>query len=142
MASALFTLRKATAADKPYLDSYCFAEGMDHLDDVDGVSVAVNDEDEPVGFIQIAFSADGVAHVYPIVVCGPWRGYGVGAALIESAYEVYGELRLVSRGSSTGFYERIGFEHCSWDIIDHDLTEGCIDCPMKEQCSPSPMRKR
>lgn len=136
----LFTLRVANPKDKPWLDSYCYAEGMANLDDIDGVTVAVNPEDEPVGFIQIAVGNNGVAHVYPIVVHASWRGRDVGRALIEDAHKRFGELRLVSRGSSIGFYEKLGFVPCDWGLIDNEQTEGCIDCSMKEECGPLPMR--
>ena len=136
----LFTLRPARPGDKPWLDSYCAAEGMANLDGICGVTVAANASDEPVGFIQIARGRNGVAHVYPIVVHPSWRGYDVGSALIEDAHAKHGELRLVSRGSSVGFYERLGFEECAWDMVDDEQTEGCADCSMKDECKPLPMR--
>lgn len=135
----LFTLRAAEAKDKTWLDSYCFAEGMANLDDLDGVTVAVNASDEPVGFIQIAMGNNGVAHVYPIVVHPSWRGFDVGRALIEDAHSKFGELRLVSRGSSIGFYEKLGFVPCEWEMIDNEQTEGCVDCSTKAECKPLPM---
>lgn len=136
----LFTLRAARADDMPWLNAYCAAEGMANLDGPEGVTVAANGGDEPVGFIQIAMGNNGVAHVYPIVVHESWRGHDVGRALIDDAHARHGELRLVSRGSSVGFYERLGFEPCDWSLIDHEQTEGCVDCAMKAECGPLPMR--
>lgn len=138
--SELFTLRNAKAEDKPWLDSYCAAEGMANLDGVEDVVVAANADDEPVGFIQVAYGRNGIAHVYPIVVHPSWRGYDVGRALIENAHDRHGELRLVSRGSSVGFYERLGFVECPWSDVDDEQTEGCADCTMKAECRPLPMR--
>ena len=138
--SELFTLRPARPEDKVWLDSYCYGEGMANLDDVAGVTVAVNAADEPVGFIQIAQGNNGMAHVYPIVVHPSWRGYDVGRELIQDAHTKYGELRLVSRGSSVGFYEKLGFVPCEWELIDDEQTEGCSDCSMKAECGPLPMR--
>lgn len=137
--SELFTLRPARVDDMPWLNAYCAAEGMANLDDSVDVTVAVNDADEPVGFIQIAYGSRGVAHIYPIVVHPSWRGFDVGRTLIEDAHAHHGELRLVSRGSSIGFYERLGFVECPWDAIDNELTEGCVDCPMADECHPLPM---
>ena len=136
----LFTLRAARPDDKPWLDSYCAAEGMADLDGVKGVTVAANASDEPVGFVQIAYGRNGVAHVYPIVVHPSWRGYDVGRALVEDAHAKHGELRLVSRGSSVGFYERLGFVACAWEAVDDEQTEGCAECAMKAECAPLPMR--
>lgn len=123
-----------------WLNSYCAAEGMDNLDGPENITVAVNAQDEPVGFIQIAYGPKNVAHIYPIVVHSSWRGHDVGRALVEDAASKHGELRLVSRGSSTGFYEKLGFTPCTWEEIDNELTEGCIDCPTKAECNPLPMK--
>lgn len=138
--SELFTLRAAKPEDKAWLDSYCYSEGMANLDDITGVTVAANSADEPVGFVQIAQGNNGVAHVYPIVVHPSWRGNDVGRALIEDAHAKHGELRLVSRGNSIGFYEKLGFVPCEWEMIDDEQTEGCSDCAMKAECGPLPMR--
>lgn len=136
----LFTLRPAKEDDTIWLNSYCAAEGMASLDEISGVTVAANESDEPVGFIQIAYGKFGVAHVYPIVVCDTWRGYGVGRALIDDAHKKCGELRLVSRGTSIGFYKKLGFSECEWNLIENDLTEGCAECSMQKECNPLPMR--
>lgn len=138
--SELFKLRAAKPEDKTWLDSYCYQEGMANLDDIDGITVAANSDDEPIGFIQIAIGNNEIAHVYPIVVHPLWRGYDVGRALIKDAHSRFGELRLVSRGSSIGFYEKLGFVACNWDEIDNEQTEGCIDCSMKAECGPLPMK--
>ena len=135
----LFTLRPARDADKALLDSYTYAEGMDNIPDVEGVTVAVNEDDLPVGFIRIVVDGAGVANVYPIVTYSAWRGYGVGRALIEDALERYGELKLVSRGSSRGFYEALGFKECAWDEIEKGFSEDCPACSWRDECDPCPM---
>ena len=135
-----FALRKAVDDDRPYLDAFCYSEGMANLDDLSDVTVAADLEDDPIGFIQIMEGGNGIAHVYPVVVNPEWRGLGVGKALVDDAYRRHGELRLVSRGSSVGFYRKIGFEECDWSMIDDECTEGCSDCPTKDACAPLPMR--
>lgn len=135
-----FSLRPACDDDRPYLDAFCLSEGMATLDALDDVTVAVDVDDDPVGFIQILIGDNGVAHVYPVVVNPLWRGSGVGSALMDDALSRHGELRLVSRGSSVGFYEHLGFEECDWSLIDDECTEGCADCADKEACAPRPMR--
>lgn len=138
--SDLFTLRPARPSDKALLDSYTYAEGMDNIPDVEGVTVAVNAEDMPVGFIRIVQDAEGVAHIYPIVTYSAWRGYGVGRALVDDAVAHFGELRLVSRGSSRGFYEALGFEECDWSMISPGMSEDCPNCSWRDECDPCPMR--
>lgn len=139
--TALFSLRPAIESDRPYLDSYTYAEGMDYVPDLEGLTVAANADGEPVGFIRIVRDSQGIAHVNPVVVHGSWRGYGVGKALMEAAQAEHGELRLVSRGSSKPFYDALGFEDCSWGLIEKGVSEDCDGCEMRAECNPQPMRK-
>lgn len=139
--SDLFSLRAAKPSDIDLLNAYAYGEGMDDLPSLDRVKVAVNDADEPVGFVRIALDDSGTAFINPVVVYSAWRGYGVGRALIESALQEYGELRLVSRGSSRGFYQALGFEDCGWDAISEGVTDDCIHCDIREECGPQPMRR-
>ena len=138
--SDLFTLRAAVEADRPYLDAYCYAEGMDNLPSMEGVTVAVNADDEPVGLIRIAVGANGAAHVNPVVTYEAWRGFGVGRALMEAARAEHGELRLVARGASVPFYRALGLVDCGWEAIDLSVTENCEGCDLTEECHPQPMR--
>lgn len=141
MSEELFTLRAARESDRALLDAYTYAEGMDYLPSLERVTVAANAADEPVGFIRIAVDSQGVAHINPVVVYREWRGYGVGRALVEAAEATYGELRLVSRGSSKPFYDALGYECCSWELIEKGVSEDCDGCPLYDECGPQPMRK-
>ena len=137
----LFHIRDAAAGDMPYVNSYALAEGMDVMPSTEGIRVAVNDEDVPIGFCRLAESVSGIAYVNPIVVHASWRGYGVGRALIQDAHERAGELRLISRGSAAGFYRVLGFEEMPWSLADFEAaSEDCDNCPMFEDCHPVPMR--
>lgn len=142
MSDALFTLRPARESDRPLIDSYTYAEGMDRLPSLERVTVAVNADDMPVGLIRIALSSQGIAHINPVVTYRAWRGYGVGRALVEAAEAEYGELRLVSRGSSKPFYDALGYEECGWDLIEPGVSDDCDGCELREECRPQPMRKR
>ncbi|MBR3690012.1 MAG: GNAT family N-acetyltransferase [Eggerthellaceae bacterium] len=141
MTEPLFTTRPARQEDRPYLDSYCYSEGMDNLPNLDNVTVAVNSADEPVGFIRIAIGSNGIAHVNPVVVHKSWRGYHVGEELMAEQQKRYGELRLVARGASKGFYDRLGFAPCPWEEVDLSVTENCDICTLVEECQPCPMKK-
>lgn len=137
----LFTLRPAVEADKEYIDAYAWAEGMDRMPSLEGITVAVNDGDIPVGFIRIAQGANGYAHINPVVVYREWRGFGVGKALVEDAASVHGELRLIARGSSKPFYDALGFSDCAWEDVDMTVTEDCDGCTLVDECRPQPMRR-
>ncbi len=141
MAKQLFTLRQAREDDRKYIDAYTQAEGMDFLPSLERVTVAVNAADEPVGFIRIVLDSQGVAHVNPVVVLASWRRHSVGKALVNDAQRTYGEIRLVSRGSSKPFYDALGFECCEWDLIEEGVSEDCAHCDMIDECCPQPMRR-
>lgn len=137
----LITLRPALTDDLEVICSFAYNEGMDDITEPDNVYVAVNQDDEIVGFIRLAFDDERVCHVNPIVVYPTWRGYGVGRALTEFALERYGELRLVSRGGSRAFYEALGFEPIDISLIYPSIAAECDECPLYEECQPCAMHK-
>lgn len=139
MAEGLFTLRAAVEKDRALIDRYTYAEGMDTLPSLENVTVAANADDQCVGFLRLAFSEAGIAHVNPVVVYSAWRGYGVGRALVEDALARCGELRLVARGQSIPFYQALGFAETTWDNIAPGVTEDCANCDIREECGPLPM---
>ena len=116
---SLFTLRPAREDDLPTINAFAAVEGMADLPSIDRVTVAESEAGDVVGFVRIAAEEEGVGHVNPIVVYSTWRGYGVGRALMDDALARYGELRLVSRGSSLGFYRALGFHEVPWDRPRH-----------------------
>ena len=137
----LFTIRDARAPDMPLIDSYAHAEGMDRMPGPERIRVAVDADDAVVGFCRLQDDVNGVAYVNPIVTYSAWRGYGVGRALIEDAREIAGELRLISRGTSEGFYRKLGFVEMSWEDVDLEAaSEDCDNCPYREACHPVPMK--
>lgn len=136
----LFAIRDARETDMDLINMYSTVEGMDKIPGIERVRVATNADDEVVGFCRLQDDINGIGYVNPIVVYEPWRGYGVGRALIEDAQALAGELRLVARGSSRGFYEKLGFEPLSWDEVDlKAASEDCDRCPVRETCEPIPM---
>lgn len=142
MTESMFTLRDATEADLPTLNAYNWQEGMDALPSADNIRVAVNGDGEIVGYLRLAFSPEGVAHVNPVVTYPTWRGYGVGRALMDEALARHGELRFVARGASVGFYERLGYEEIPWEDVCLDVAEDCRICTLVDECKPLPMGKK
>lgn len=138
----LFTIRDAREDDLPTLNAYNYSEGMDAFSSAENIRVAVNGADEIVGYLRLAFSPEGVAHVNPVVTYPTWRGYGVGRALMDEALERYCELRFVARGTSVGFYEKLGYRVIPWGEVCLDVSEDCRRCTLVEECKPVPMGKK
>ena len=67
--SGMFTLRPAREGDWELINYYAYCEGMDNIPSLDNVTVAANGDDQCVGFLRLAFSDAGVAHINP-----PWCG--------------------------------------------------------------------
>ena len=137
----LFTIRDAREGDMPLLDAYAAEAGMDAMPGFERIRVAVDANDVPVGFCRLQDDQQGIAYVNPIVVYEPWRGYGVGRALIEDARALAGELRLIARGESAGFYRALGFVDMPWEWADlAAASEDCDRCIWRDECHPVPMR--
>ncbi|MDR0513652.1 MAG: GNAT family N-acetyltransferase [Coriobacteriaceae bacterium] len=141
MNEGLFHIREAHGRDLAAVDALSLAEDMGHIGSLQDVQVAVNHEDQVVGFIRLVFDDKGVCHVSPVVVYPTWRRFGVGRALVEGALGRHGELRLVSRGSSLAFYQSLGFEETPWETILGTIAHDCDECPIIEECKPVPLRK-
>lgn len=143
MADELFTLREARDDDMGLINMYAYREGMPDIPGTEGVTVAVNADDQVIGFIRIKVgNTNNIAHINPVVVYAPWRRYGVGRALVEAALEREGELRLVSRGGSLAFYQALGFAEVPWGDIDPDIASECNGCELIDECKPTPVAKR
>ena len=134
----LVKLRPTKEKDLPYLA--LMAQGQEvgiPPNYLEGGITAVNDEDIPVGYIHIEKTPLG-AHVAPVVVFENWRGHGVGSLLIHRALKIHGSLKLVSNGSSNGFYEKLGFVPVEWDEIEPAFQRDCLSCEFYEKCNPKP----
>jgi predicted N-acetyltransferase YhbS len=144
--SALFTIRPAAERDLPLLTSLFAEDGMalPQRSELLSGTVAVNNDDEAVGFIRVLpiQDADNPAangnYVYPVIVFVSWRKHGVATALIEYELARYHELKLVACRSSQGFYPRIGFEPLAWSEVANRIAHDCELCPDLPTCHPQP----
>lgn len=133
-------LRPARDADMDYVNAYAAWEGMDAIPSPEGVTVAVNEDDVPIGFVRVWVDPqNGQAYVNPIVLYQPWRGFGIGRLLMEGVHERYGSVRLVSRGVSIPFYHALGYTDIDWELIAPEIAGDCDGCEMREECTPQPM---
>jgi N-acetylglutamate synthase-like GNAT family acetyltransferase len=110
-------------------------------------TVAVNDKDQPVGYIRVLLIEDDLnpkglgAYIYPVVVFEGWRQYGIASALVDYELERHGALKLVACKASRGFYQRTGWETEDWDNIAALISRDCELCPDCQTCDPQPFRK-
>ncbi|MGI6216200.1 MAG: GNAT family N-acetyltransferase [Coriobacteriales bacterium] len=138
MSGALFMMRPTVKKDLPYLQ--LMAQGQEvgiPPNYLEGGTCAVNADDVPVGYIHVEQTEHG-PHVAPVVVFDNWRGHGVGTKLVRHAFREYGPLKLVSNGSSNGFYEKLGFVPVDWDEIESKFQRDCLTCEFYQQCGPKP----
>ena len=142
----LFTIRQAEERDLFYIQIICREQGLGIIDSITDISVAVNNQDLPVGFIHIETvdddkdpGANGV-YVYPVAVYGSWQHHGVATALVRHELSKTGELRLVACKSSQGFYPKVGFEPVSWELIAARIAHDCDVCGALDDCDPIPFR--
>ncbi|MDO5043792.1 MAG: GNAT family N-acetyltransferase [Coriobacteriia bacterium] len=133
-------IREARSDDLELINYYALQDNLGDFSEGDTAYVIVNEDDQVLGAIRLSFDEQKVAHVNPIVVNELWRGYGLGRELIAYVHKKYGELRLVARGSSVGFYEKLGFVPAHLDEIEPNVRAECVECPVVDTCKPMPMK--
>ncbi|NLG10538.1 MAG: GNAT family N-acetyltransferase [Coriobacteriaceae bacterium] len=143
----LFNIRPARGSDFPIIQLMCEQAGMPFSEDFQFGTVAVNSDDQPVGFIRILEVTQDVnpqgmgAYVYPVVVFENWRHHGVARALVDYELQRYKALKLVACSPSRGFYHRAGFVTEAWDNIAAIIARDCELCADRSCCEPQPFRK-
>jgi GNAT superfamily N-acetyltransferase len=144
MPSPLFTIRAAEKRDLVYIQMICEEGGLVLIESIAELTVAVNEEDLPVGFIHIERVVDDAnpaangAYVYPIAVFEAWQRQGVATALIRHAAQVAGDLRLVACAPARDFYPRVGFEPLDWEHVAARIARDCELCSLRAPCAPTP----
>jgi predicted N-acetyltransferase YhbS len=147
LSASAFSIRPAEERDFVSLRMICDEGGLAPIEDLTDTSVAVDDEDVPVGFIHIETVTDDTnsaangSYVYPVAVFEAWRHRGVATALIEHEAKGTGELRLVACKPSQGFYPKVGFKTVGWNLIAARIARDCDLCVAREACAPIPFAK-
>jgi len=80
--------------------------------------------------------AGGVAYLRPVAVAPGYRGRGTGRMLVDALARQEGELRVVARGSASGFYTALAFAPLAWERVDPAYQAECEVCPDLEECRP------
>lgn len=98
-------------------------EAVQHL-------LALSDAGEPIGCARLT----GDGSIGRMAVLKPWRGLGVGRALLTKAVSLYQQqgverITLSAQMHAIPFYEKFGFKGCSEPYLDADILH--IDMRLK-----------
>lgn len=133
-----YIVRTACECDLPAINALCEAEGLELVEDLAGVWVA-DAEDGILGFVRMTPGCNGYMHINPIATNPEIRHAGVGRTLISTMLNEYGEVRLIARGESKGFYHKLGAQDIDWSEVDTSAGHDCTGCPIIDECVPTPM---
>jgi predicted GNAT family N-acyltransferase len=102
----------------------------DGMDEAAQHLLALSDAGEPIGCARLA----GDGSIGRMAVLKPWRGLGVGRALLRKAVSLYQQqgverITLSAQMHAIPFYERFGFKGCSEPYLDADILH--IDMRLK-----------
>ena len=142
MITPAWRIRDCVETDLPLICQLFAEQGMGTIASTEGIRVAVTPDNVMYGAIRCEQLSDGNFYIRPIVVFEAVRGRGVGASLVRDALKRHPDLRLVSEGYATGFYDALGFERCGWDIIAPEQSGECDACPDRATCGAQPFRSR
>ena len=135
-----YHIRDAQLSDYERVNRLFSSQRFPDAPGVHGVRVAGSSDGCLLGALYVETAPDGSDNVKTVVVSPEARGHGIGAALMADALKRHPDLRLVSRGASVGFYERIGFKRCGWEDIDPMYRADCDACEDLPTCFPVPFR--
>ena len=133
--SGVFSLRPTAQRDEKRVRALMVSGGMGLAPDWQDSIVAVDSADNPIGYLRVQRTSKG-PHVAPIAVLPNWQGRGVGRALMKSALERHGCLKLVARGEVAGFYRTLGCREIGFEEISGELEEDCLHCADRIACQP------
>jgi len=102
----------------------------DGMDDAAQHLLALNDAGEAIGCARLT----GGASIGRMAVLKPWRGMGVGRALLEKAVSLYRQqgrqnITLSAQVYAIAFYEQSGFKVCSEQYLDANILH--VDMQLK-----------
>jgi len=104
----------------------------DDTDEIADHYLAVNDDNEPVAVARMFSTLDETAHIGRMAVLAPWRGKGVGEALlrhlITEAGDQFNDVRLSAQQHAIAFYQRSGFHVCSEPYDDAGIPHVDMRC--------------
>jgi amino-acid N-acetyltransferase len=99
--------------------------------------VAVDDQNRVVGCVALhVFWAD-LAEIRCLAVAEHVQGLGIGRRLVDACWQVARELEIKSifaLTSSTGFFERCGYQQIDRSELPQAVWSECVRCPAFPNC--------
>jgi N-acetylglutamate synthase-like GNAT family acetyltransferase len=133
----MMLLRDGQEPDRPAIGELLANYQMEA--DLDPVEFLVAEVDGVlVGAARLEWAGQA-AYLRPVVVAPGWHGKGIGRALVRELLQKSPRMRVVSRGSVTGFYEGLGFWKVGWEQIYPAFVSECQGCQDNHSCQPVPM---
>ena len=132
-------IRAANENDITAINVLNESEGLDFVASIENTWVAVDVNDNLLGFIRMIMGNNGVMHINPVSTSKDYRGLGIGRMLVEDVVERFGEVRLIARGDTKGFYRALGAREINWTEVDPLAGHNCEGCAIVSSCAPMPM---
>ncbi len=131
-----FRIRDCVPEDMELIRYLFASEGFGTLKEHENIRVAVTPDNTMYGACRLEKDSEGCWNVRPIVVFDAVQGKGVGRALLEDAFRIQPDIKLVSRGDAEPFYLACGMRRGTWDDVAPEFVSECSACPDREACGP------
>jgi amino-acid N-acetyltransferase len=99
--------------------------------------VAVDQENRVIGCVALHVFWDDLAEIRCLAVAPDVQGLGIGRRLVEACWELARELEVKSifaLTSSTGFFERCGYQQIEKTELPQAVWSECVRCPSFPNC--------
>jgi amino-acid N-acetyltransferase len=99
--------------------------------------VALDHENRVVGCVALHVFWDDLAEIRCLAVAEHVQGLGIGRRLVEACWEMARELEIKSifaLTSSTGFFERCGYQQIERTELPQAVWSECVRCPSFPNC--------
>jgi N-acetylglutamate synthase-like GNAT family acetyltransferase len=100
--------------------------------------LVAEEEGAVAGAIRLERIGEDV-YLRAMAVHAVWHRQGIGRLLVRELVEGLDQVKVVARGPSAPFYEKLGFRPTNWEMIHKDLRRECMECPDVAACKPVPM---
>ena len=130
-------IRKGLEQDQPALKE--LMEEFQMLGDAPAEEFLVAEQEGVIaGTVRLERIEEDV-YLRAMAVHTAWHGQGVGSQLVRELLAGLDNVKVVARGYSAPFYEKLGFRPVEWEVIHEDMRRECVECPDVNTCKPVPM---